>query len=41
MAQEFPNEQYPNIRYFIGDVRDKKDYLGQWRVLILSFMPLL
>jgi UDP-N-acetylglucosamine 4,6-dehydratase (inverting) len=23
MAQEFPNEQYPNIRYFIGDVRDK------------------
>ena len=26
MAQEFHNEQYPNIRYFIGDVRDKEDY---------------
>ena len=24
MSQEFPNEQYPNIRYFIGDVRDKE-----------------
>ncbi len=23
MAQEFPNEKYPAIRYFIGDVRDK------------------
>ena len=27
MAQEFPNEQYPNIRYFIGDVRDKERLL--------------
>ncbi|MFD2563552.1 UDP-N-acetylglucosamine 4,6-dehydratase (inverting) [Aquimarina rubra] len=24
MAQEFPNEMYPQIRYFIGDVRDKE-----------------
>lgn len=24
MAQEFPMEQYPAMRYFIGDVRDKK-----------------
>lgn len=24
MAQEFPNEKYPQIRYFIGDVRDKE-----------------
>jgi FlaA1/EpsC-like NDP-sugar epimerase len=23
MAQEYPNDKYPNIRYFIGDVRDK------------------
>ena len=23
MAQEFPKEKYPQIRYFIGDVRDK------------------
>ena len=23
MAQEFPSEQYPAMRYFIGDVRDK------------------
>jgi UDP-N-acetylglucosamine 4,6-dehydratase/5-epimerase len=23
MAQEFPNEKYPCMRYFIGDVRDK------------------
>ena len=23
MAQEFPNEKYPQIRFFIGDVRDK------------------
>jgi len=23
MAQDFPNEEYPAIRYFIGDVRDK------------------
>src|SRR5450756_2113085 len=23
MAQEFPPEKYPFIRYFIGDVRDK------------------
>ena len=23
MAQEFPIEQYPAMRYFIGDVRDK------------------
>ncbi|MBQ4820074.1 UDP-N-acetylglucosamine 4,6-dehydratase (inverting) [Aquimarina sp. MMG016] len=23
MAQEFPNEKYPQLRYFIGDVRDK------------------
>lgn len=23
MRQQFPSEQYPNIRYFIGDVRDK------------------
>lgn len=22
MAQEFPNEKYPNVRFFIGDVRD-------------------
>ncbi|APU95263.1 UDP-N-acetylglucosamine 4,6-dehydratase (inverting) [Sphingobacterium sp. B29] len=24
MAQEYPNDQYPQIRFFIGDVRDKK-----------------
>ena len=24
MAQEFPSEQYPAMRYFIGDVRDVK-----------------
>ncbi len=24
MAQEFPQEKYPQIRYFIGDVRDKE-----------------
>ena len=24
MAQEFPEEKYPQIRYFIGDVRDKQ-----------------
>ena len=24
MAQEYPNEQYPAIRFFIGDVRDKE-----------------
>ena len=24
MAQEFPIEKYPQIRYFIGDVRDKE-----------------
>ena len=23
MAQEYPNSQYPQIRFFIGDVRDK------------------
>lgn len=23
MAQEYPNDQYPQIRFFIGDVRDK------------------
>ena len=23
MAQEFPKEKYPQIRYFIGDIRDK------------------
>ncbi len=22
MAREFPNEKYPNVRFFIGDVRD-------------------
>lgn len=27
MAQEFPNNQYPCIRYFIGDVRDKERLL--------------
>jgi len=27
MAQEFPNDKYPNIRYFIGDVRDKERLL--------------
>jgi len=27
MAQEFPIEKYPNIRYFIGDVRDKERLL--------------
>jgi len=27
MAQEFPIEQYPNIRYFIGDVRNKERLL--------------
>lgn len=27
MAQEFPNEKYPNIRYFIGDVRNKERLL--------------
>ena len=27
MAQEYPNEVYPNIRYFIGDVRDKERLL--------------
>ncbi|HEY8993451.1 MAG TPA: UDP-N-acetylglucosamine 4,6-dehydratase (inverting) [Lacunisphaera sp.] len=24
MAQEFPTSRYPNLRYFIGDVRDEK-----------------
>lgn len=24
MAQEFPSDEYPQIRYFIGDVRDKE-----------------
>src|SRR5690606_17141366 len=24
MAQEYPSDQYPQIRYFIGDVRDKE-----------------
>jgi UDP-N-acetylglucosamine 4,6-dehydratase/5-epimerase len=24
MAQEFPSEKYPQLRYFIGDVRDKE-----------------
>lgn len=24
MAQEFPNEKYPQVRFFIGDVRDKE-----------------
>lgn len=23
MAQEYPKDKYPNIRFFIGDVRDK------------------
>ena len=23
MAQEFPEDKYPAMRYFIGDVRDK------------------
>ena len=23
MAQEFPHEKYPAVRFFIGDVRDK------------------
>ena len=27
MAQEYPNEVFPNIRYFIGDVRDKERLL--------------
>ena len=27
MAQEFSNDKYPNIRYFIGDVRDKERLL--------------
>lgn len=27
MAQEYPNEEFPNIRYFIGDVRDKERLL--------------
>ena len=24
MAQEFPEDKYPQIRYFIGDVRDER-----------------
>lgn len=27
MAQDFPNDTYPSIRYFIGDVRDKERLL--------------
>ena len=27
MAQEFPKEKYKNLRYFIGDVRDKERLL--------------
>jgi UDP-N-acetylglucosamine 4,6-dehydratase len=31
MAQEFPESKYPNIRYFIGDVRDKQRVLRAFK----------
>jgi UDP-N-acetylglucosamine 4,6-dehydratase len=31
MAQEFPESKYPNIRYFIGDVRDRERVLRAFK----------
>jgi len=33
MAQEFPESKYPQLRYFIGDVRDKERLYRAFEVI--------
>lgn len=35
MAQEYPSNQFPQIRFFIGDVRDKERVKRAFKVLIM------
>ena len=33
-AKKFPENKFPFIRFFIGDIRDKEDFTEPWRILI-------